>query len=90
MPEAKVVDDYRVFVDAMRDDLRSMSGAPSADAFTAADQALDRTTLADYLVSRGAAAERMHTSSYGEERPIDSASNEMAWSRNRRAQFLAY
>jgi peptidoglycan-associated lipoprotein len=43
-----------------------------------------------YLVSRGVAGDRLHPISYGEERPVDSGSSESAYSRNRRAQFLAY
>ncbi len=40
-----------------------------------------------YLVSLGVAADRMSVISYGEEMPIDAASNEAAWSLNRRANF---
>jgi peptidoglycan-associated lipoprotein len=42
----------------------------------------------DYLVSLGIAAERLETISYGEERPLDPAHNEMAWALNRRAHFV--
>ena len=42
----------------------------------------------DYLVSLGVAADRLTTVSYGKERPLDPASNEQAWARNRRAHFL--
>lgn len=52
-PEAAVVDEYRAFVDAMRDDLRRV-GSPTATAFTPDDVTLDRTNLRDYLSSRGA------------------------------------
>jgi len=31
---------------------------------------------------------RMTTISYGEERPVDSASNEEAWAKNRRVHFV--
>ena len=37
----------------------------------------------DYLVSRGVAANRMHTISYGKERPIDPGTGEEAWQHNR-------
>ncbi len=37
----------------------------------------------DYLVSRGVAASRITTLSWGKERPIDPGSNEEAWARNR-------
>jgi peptidoglycan-associated lipoprotein len=40
-----------------------------------------------YLVALGVAADRVHTISYGEEKPADPASTEAAWSRNRRAEF---
>jgi len=36
-----------------------------------------------YLVSRGVNAARIETVSFGKERPIDAASNEQAWQRNR-------
>ena len=39
----------------------------------------------DYLVSLGVSADRLSTVSYGKERPIDPASNEDAWAKNRRA-----
>ena len=41
----------------------------------------------DYLVSLGVAAERLRVVSYGKERPLDTANNEAAWARNRRARF---
>lgn len=41
----------------------------------------------DYLVSLGVDAGRMSTISYGEEMPLDPASNETAWAKNRRADF---
>lgn len=42
----------------------------------------------DYLVSLGIAADRLETTSFGEERPLDPAHNEMAWALNRRAHFV--
>ena len=41
----------------------------------------------DYLASLGVAAERLRTTSYGKERPIDPGHDESAWARNRRAHF---
>ena len=41
-----------------------------------------------FLVNLGIADSRLKTISYGEERPLDSASNEAAWAKNRRAQFV--
>jgi len=52
-PESDVVDEYRAFVSRMRDDLRTI-GEPTADAFTPAEAALDRMSLAEYLDTRGA------------------------------------
>ena len=40
-----------------------------------------------YLVSLGIAPQRLKTISYGEENPLDTANNEMAWAKNRRAEF---
>lgn len=42
----------------------------------------------DYLQKLGVDSSRMSVISYGEERPIDPASNEGAWAKNRRAQFV--
>ena len=39
----------------------------------------------DYLGSRGIAANRMHTISYGKERPVAVCNNISCWSQNRRA-----
>ena len=39
----------------------------------------------NYLVSLGIGAERLNVVSYGKARPIDPASNEEAWAKNRRA-----
>ena len=43
------------------------------------------TTVQDYLVSRGVAANRMHTISYGKERPVAVCDDISCWSQNRRA-----
>ncbi len=40
-----------------------------------------------YLVALGVLADRLHTISYGEEKPAVPGSNEAAWSKNRRAEF---
>lgn len=45
-------------------------------------------TTREYLVSLGVAGERLNTVSFGKERPLDPASNEAAWARNRRAHFV--
>lgn len=42
----------------------------------------------DYLVDLGLDESRFSTVSYGEERPLVNASNENAWSQNRRAEFV--
>lgn len=52
-PESVVVDEYRALVDAMRADLRSV-GEPTAASHTEEDIALDRTSIREYLASRGA------------------------------------
>jgi peptidoglycan-associated lipoprotein len=41
-----------------------------------------------YLVTRGIDASRISTVSYGEERPAVVGSNEAAWAKNRRAEFV--
>jgi len=45
-------------------------------------------TARDFLVRFGIDRSRISIISYGEERPLDPASNETAWSANRRAHFV--
>ena len=40
-----------------------------------------------YMVSQGVSSRRIHTISYGEEKPFCFDSNDMCWSKNRRAHF---
>ena len=42
-------------------------------------------SVRDYMIALGVAAGRVTTISYGKERPVDPASTEDAWARNRRA-----
>ncbi|MBX3190193.1 MAG: FAD-dependent oxidoreductase [Labilithrix sp.] len=53
IPESRMVDEYRVLVDAMRADLRTIN-SPTADSFTPADQLLDRMSFAEWLERREA------------------------------------
>jgi peptidoglycan-associated lipoprotein len=41
----------------------------------------------DYLVSLGVSSDRIKTISYGKSQPLDQGHDEMAWAKNRRAQF---
>ena len=41
-----------------------------------------------FLVDQGIGTNRLHTVTYGEERPIAMAHNEASWAKNRRAQFV--
>jgi len=41
-----------------------------------------------FLVALGIAGDRISTISYGEEKPMDTRSNEAAWAQNRRDEFL--
>ncbi|MDP2645622.1 MAG: peptidoglycan-associated lipoprotein Pal [Desulfobacterales bacterium] len=41
-----------------------------------------------FLINLGITASRLDTISYGEEKPVDPAHNEGAWSKNRRAHFV--
>ncbi len=43
------------------------------------------TTTRDYLISKGVAANRMRTISYGKERPVATCNDISCWSQNRRA-----
>ncbi len=42
----------------------------------------------DYLINQGIAPSRLTVVSYGEEAPLEGGSNERAWSKNRRAEFV--
>jgi len=42
----------------------------------------------EYLVQLGVASGRLAIVTYGKERPLDPASNEAAWAKNRRAHFV--
>jgi peptidoglycan-associated lipoprotein len=46
------------------------------------------TSVRDYLTGYGLDANRFQVAALGEERPLDPASNESAWARNRRAEFI--
>ena len=52
--EAQVVDEFRAFVPALKDDLGKLSNGPTALSHNEADRRLDFTPLSDYLVQRGA------------------------------------
>lgn len=54
IPESKVVEEFRAFVPAMRDDLRRLSPEPTALSFTPADFELDNISLREYLDTRNA------------------------------------
>jgi len=45
-------------------------------------------STSDYLVSLGISPDRIKIISYGKSQPLDSGHNEIAWQKNRRAQFL--
>jgi monoamine oxidase len=52
--EAQVVEEFRAFVPALKHDLTRLSNGPTAAAYNEHDRRLDFTSLADYLVQRGA------------------------------------
>lgn len=52
--EATIVDEFRAFVPRMQADLKALSAAPTFFNKTAADVALDRVSIREYLVTRGA------------------------------------
>ncbi len=44
-------------------------------------------TVQKYIIAEGVSPQRLTTISYGEERPLDPSHTEIAWSKNRRAEF---
>jgi monoamine oxidase len=79
--DAQVVEEFRVFVDVMRDDLTQLSGEVTANAFTEFDRQLDLLSLREYLETRGAgriltkAVDVSYTIEYGGEIDQQSALN---------------
>ncbi|MEX0936141.1 MAG: OmpA family protein [Gemmatimonadota bacterium] len=45
-------------------------------------------SVLDFFTQQGLPANRFQTTSFGEERPVNSASNEAAWAQNRRVEFV--
>ena len=45
-------------------------------------------SIREYLVRLGVDADRVHTITYGEDRPAVSGHNDAAWSKNRRGEFV--
>jgi monoamine oxidase len=95
--EAAIVEELRAFVPAMREDLRRLSPAPSADTHTTEDILLDNTSLADYLYSRQAgpelykALEQAYIAEYGRELSEQSCLNFLLFMRaNRRSRFQPF
>ena len=96
-PEDAVVDEFREFVAAMRRDLRTLSSAPTADASTPGDLALDVMTLGEYLVTRRAgpvvakAIESTYEAEFGLEIEQQSALNLLLFIHaDRRSRFTPF
>lgn len=47
-------------------------------------------TVRNLLIENGIDLNRLHTVSYGKEKPIDETNNPVAWEKNRRVQFKLY
>jgi monoamine oxidase len=96
-PESRLVDEYRAFVPAMRNDLRTLSGEPTAANHTPADEMLDRTSLEQYLESRGAGPliksviEQAYKAEYGSEIDEQSCLNFLLFIHaDRRSKFTPF
>jgi monoamine oxidase len=97
IPEAKVVEEFRAFVPAMRSDLRKLSAAPTALGFTPADYHLDHTSLREYLDTRGAgpivkrAIEQAYIAEYGRSTDEQSCLNFLLFIHaDRRSKFTPF
>lgn len=95
--EAAVVEEYRAFVAAMRDDLRRLSNEPSADEHNEFDAAIDVLSLEEYLASRGAGAliqaviEQAYKAEYGLEISRQSCLNFLLFIHaDRRSKFAPF
>ena len=96
-PESAVVEEYRDFVAVMRDDLRSLSNEPTADAHSDFDAALDALSLAEYLATRNAGAllravvEQAYKAEYGLEIAQQSCLNFLLFIHaDRRSKFTPF
>jgi peptidoglycan-associated lipoprotein len=45
-------------------------------------------SIRESLINQGVSASRVHTISYGEDKPVDPGHNEAAWGKNRRGEFV--
>ena len=97
VPEATVVEEFRVFVSAMRNDLRTISPAPTADNHTPADVALDLISLRQYLETRRAgrivakAIEEAYVAEFGRELDEQSCLNFLLFIHaDRRSKFTPF
>jgi monoamine oxidase len=96
-PESLVVDEYRALVPALRGDLRELSKEPTAANHTTADVLLDRTSLQEYLDSRGAGSliksviEQAYKAEYGLEIDEQSCLNFLLFIHaDRRSKFTPF
>jgi len=62
--------------------------ARGTDAYNMALGERRAESVRGFLVDLGISADRLHTLSYGEERPVAMGQNEASWAKNRRAQFV--
>lgn len=100
--EEDIVNEYRVFVDAMREDLRLVSGDVTADNHSEYDRQLDNVSLAEYFDGRNAAGIKMgpiaraaigeaYLAEYGLELEQQSSLNFLFFAKaDRRARFLPF
>jgi monoamine oxidase len=94
---AEVVDEFRDFVPAMRDDLRLSSGTTTAESFTPYDEMLDRLSLDEYFDLRGAsplvraAFGEAYRAEYGLDLHEQSALNFLYFAKaDRRSRFMPF
>lgn len=89
--EATVLDANATWLQSNRETLVIVEGHCDERGTNAYNLALGERrarSVRDYLVSRGIAADRITTVSYGEERPSCSERTEDCWKKNRRAAFV--
>ena len=97
IPEAKVIEEFRAFVPAMRADLRRLSAEPTALSYTPEDQKLDWVSLREYLDTRRAgpivraAIEQAYIAEYGRSADDQSCLNFLLFMHaDRRSKFTTF
>lgn len=86
-----VLDEIAGMMNAYREINLSVQGHTDSDGTNEFNQTLSENrakAVVDYLVKKGISGKRLSSMGYGEKKPIDPTSSEMAKAKNRRVEFV--